>query len=150
MLKKFNSKPFPWKDYMIEGNAEGACGGGEGPIFNVSNYKFPLWLVEVTLGCFSSCISLVAVKSNLILFRSGCAAHTVLVAQPILFRLRSPYCLGCAAHTGGNSDNKANSAQVQLNLPTRAELGKNWFFFGRGVKNFEFKKKKVSLIFFEN
>ncbi len=85
---------------------------GRGQIFNISNYKFPLWLVEVTLGCFSSCISLVAVKSNFILFRSGCAAHTVLVAQPILFRLRSPYCLGCAAHTGGNSDNKANSAQL--------------------------------------
>jgi hypothetical protein len=25
----------------------------------------------------------------------------------------------------GNSDNRANSAQVQMNLPTRAELGKN-------------------------
>ena len=25
----------------------------------------------------------------------------------------------------GNSDNRANSAQVQLNLPTRAELGKS-------------------------
>ena len=31
--------------------------GGEGPIFNVSNYKFPLWLVGVTLDCFYSCIS---------------------------------------------------------------------------------------------
>ena len=26
--------------------------------------------------------------------------------------------------TGQNSDNRANSAQAQMNLPTRAELGK--------------------------
>ena len=24
----FYSKPFVWKDFMIEGNVEGACGGG--------------------------------------------------------------------------------------------------------------------------
>ena len=41
-----------------------------------------------------------------------------------------------------NSDNRANSAQVQLNLPTRAELG-NWYYL------FELKftnKKKVIMM----
>jgi hypothetical protein len=39
----------------------------------------------------------------------------------ILFRVRS----GRVRSDDGNTDNRANSAQVQLNLPTRAELGNN-------------------------
>ena len=36
--------------------------------------------------------------------------------------------LGRTGLLDGNSDNGANSAQVQINLPTRAELGKKKLF----------------------
>ena len=57
-------------------------------ILNISNNKFSPWLVEIKLGCFSSCISLVEVKSNFVLSRwwrricGGCGAgYVVVVAQ---------------------------------------------------------------------
>ena len=32
-----NSKPFDSKDFIIEGNIEGACGGGEKPFYHISS-----------------------------------------------------------------------------------------------------------------
>ena len=34
----FYSKPFVWKDFIIEGNVEGACEGGEGQFFTFFNF----------------------------------------------------------------------------------------------------------------
>ena len=37
----FYSKPFVWKDFIIEDNVEGACRGGEGQFFNI--FQLLLW-----------------------------------------------------------------------------------------------------------
>ena len=40
-VKRLSSKLFVWKGFIIEGNAEGACGGGEGPLFHIFS-TFPM------------------------------------------------------------------------------------------------------------
>ena len=59
----FNSKQFDWKDFIIEGNTEGACGGGEGPIFIFFNFYCGWNAYPSFYACHSSQDTLVALAN---------------------------------------------------------------------------------------